>query len=69
MKIKTAFELVTAMQQYMLAYTEHAYSDYDYSELLSKDEVSEVCHYLQSALRKADALYEALDNLENIEDE
>lgn len=69
MKNRTAFELVKAMQEYLLAYTEHAYGDYDYSKLLSKDEVSEVCNYLQSALRKANALYEALDNLENIEAE
>lgn len=67
MKNKTTFELVKTMQEYMLAYTGHAYCDYDYDKLLSKDEVGEVCNYLQSALRKANALYEALDSLENIE--
>lgn len=68
MKIKTANELINAIQQYMLAYTEHVYSDFDYSKQLSKDEIIEIRNYLQSALRKANALYEALDNLEDIED-
>lgn len=68
MKDKTVFELVKIMQDYMLAYTEHAYADYDYSKLLSKNEIDEIRKYLQSALRKADALYEALDSFEDIED-
>lgn len=68
MRIKTANELINTLQQYTLAYTEHVYNDFDYSKQLSIDEVIDIRDYLQKALRKANALYEALDNLNDIED-
>lgn len=64
-----AERLMNKMQEYMLAYIEHAYGDYNYDELLDKGEVEEAIQYLKKALRKAEALYEAWDSLEDVKDD
>lgn len=64
-----AERVMKKMQDYMLAYTEHVIDDYNYYKLLNKDEISEVINYLKSALGKAEALYEAWDSYENVQDD
>lgn len=68
MKSNSAIELLLEMQEYMLAYIGHAYGDYNYDFLLNKEELDEVINYLESALRKAKALVEGLDNYNTLKD-
>lgn len=64
----TAIELLLEIQNYMLSYIGHVSGDYNYDFLLSKDELDEVINYLESALRKAKALAEGLDNYDTLKD-
>lgn len=64
----TAIELLLEIQKYMLAYIEHAYADYNHDFLLNKDEIDETINYLESALRKAKALAEGLNNYDTLKD-
>ena len=68
MKNKTVTQLIKAMQIKALDAIDHACTDYDYIEKLSKDDIVEIRTWLQIALKQVDTLSEVVDFDESMVD-